>query len=257
MGDHTLTADLINLHGLYNLQMNDSNVIAGRTKGHDRTSIAFSTDGADLVELDFNISSINNNNTVVGSQSGNAVMYAPISQRKIKIDGAFGDWSGLPHFADSVGDGGLVDWDKVWVDGGNGHLSFSYSLYRQINLTEYESQLYLWNIYLDSDRQESTGYSFALLGADHLIQGRNLYQYTGTGQDWAWTYLGDVDYASRGSRAELSMAKSRLGLPEDASSYRALFYGTDPDDGRLDYLLVDINGGGGSVILEEISLPGG
>jgi len=65
-----------------------------------------------------------------------------------------------------------------------------------------------------------------------------------------------VNYAASGARAELSIAKSTLNLTADASSYRALFYGADSEGSNLDYLLIDVEAGGGSVISEAISIPG-
>ena len=172
-------------------------------------------------------------------------------QSQIFIDGSYDDWAGHSAYTDVIDDGVTVNWDKVWTDEGNGRLSFSYSNVGEID----ESQLYLWNIYLDTDSQSTTGYNFELLGADYLLQGKSLYQYTGTGQDWSWNYLKEVDYVVSGERAEFSIEKSILGLASDASNYRTLFYGTDPDGNNLDYLLIDVNGGGGSVVMEEITLP--
>jgi hypothetical protein len=139
------------------------------------------------------------------------------------------------------------------VDDSQGVLSFSYS-----NIGDIDSnQAYLWNIYLDSDNQASSGYNFELMGADYLLQGASLYRYTGTGENWSWEYLGEVDYVASGNRAELSLAKQQLGLGDEAGSYRALFYGTDASGNDLDYLLLDTNPGGAVVIMEEISAPSG
>jgi len=176
----------------------------------------------------------------------------PPQTAQIIIDGRFSDWAEHTAFSDSTGDGTLVNWDKVWTDEGNGSLSFSYTNVGNIDA----SQLHLRNIYLDTDKQNSTGYGFSLLGADYLLQGKNLYQYTGRGQNWSWKYLTEVSYAINGARAEFSIEKSTLGLTADAKSYSALFYGTDPSGGSLDYLLIDVNAGSGAVVMEEIAIPG-
>jgi len=46
-----------------------------------------------------------------------------------------------------------------------------------------------------------------------------------------------------------------LSLASEVNSYSALFYGTTPDGGNLDYLLVDINGGEAGVVMEEVIAP--
>jgi len=187
------------------------------------------------------------------SGAGYMVMLNAQASGKIVIDGNFDDWTNRLVFTDATDDGGTVNWEQVWTNGDNGALSFFYSNIGDIN----QSQLYLWNIYLDTDKQSVTGYNFELLGADYLLQGKSLYQYTGTGQDWSWNYLKEVEYAINGAKAELSIDKSDLGLTADANTYSTLFYGADSDGSNLDYLLIDVNGGGGSVIMETITLPDG
>jgi hypothetical protein len=172
----------------------------------------------------------------------------------ITIDGQFSDWEGRTTFSDATDDGNTVNWDSVWVDDGNAQFSFSYTNVQAIN----ESQINLRNIYLDTDNKIETGYGFSVLGAEYLVQGKSLYQYTGSGQDWSWKYQGEVSYAISGSRAELAIPKASLGLPADASHYHALFYGADLDGSNLDYLLIDVNNGGGVVVMEEeIAAPAG
>jgi len=46
-------------------------------------------------------------------------------------------------------DGGTVNWESVWVDGNGKYLSISYTNAGDIG----QSQLHLWNIYLDADKQ--------------------------------------------------------------------------------------------------------
>ncbi|RUM94563.1 MAG: hypothetical protein DSZ28_02540, partial [Thiothrix sp.] len=169
---------------------------------------------------------------------------------RISIDGDFKDWAGHTAYSDSTNDGTVVNWDKVWTDDDRGVLSFSYANVSEIN----KSQLYLWNIYLDTDNKKTTGYTFNVLGGDYLLQGKNLYEYTGTGQNWSWKFLGKVDYAATGNRAELSIDKQKLGLSTSASSYRALFYGTDTHGNNLDYLLIDVSAGTAAVIEQPVAL---
>jgi hypothetical protein len=241
--------------------INDSNVLLGSQK------TAFSlTDASQVVDNSaflpnpyshFASKDINNNNVIVGdgfndSANTKALAFLPrAGVGGITIDGLFDDWSGRTAYSDASNDGLLVNWNQVWTDEGGESLSFSYTNIGDID----KAQLFLWNIYLDTDRQTGTGYGFSLLGADYLLQGKSLYQYTGTGKDWSWKYINEVNYTVSGVRAELSVAKSTLGLANDANSYHALFYGTTADGGNIDYLLVDVNGGAGSVVMEEVIAP--
>jgi hypothetical protein len=241
--------------------INDSNVLLGSQK------TAFSlTDVSQVVDNSaflpnpyshFDSKDINNNNVIVGdgfndSTNTKALAFLPrAGVGGITIDGLFNDWSGHTAYSDAPDDGLLVNWDQVWTDERGESLSFSYTNIGDID----KAQLFLWNIYLDTDKQTGTGYGFSLLGADYLLQGKSLYQYTGTGKDWSWKYIKEVNYTVSGVRAELSVAKSALGLANDANSYHALFYGTTADGGNIDYLLVDVNGGAGSVVMEEVIAP--
>ena len=167
------------------------------------------------------------------------------------IDGNFSDWTYHTPFLDSITDGASVNWEKVWVTGDSGFLFFSYTNTEAIN----QGALHLRSLYLDYDKSSATGYNFDLLGGDYLLQGKSLYQYTGTGQDWSWSYIQDVEYAVTGNQAEFSIPRNLLGLSTDPNSYRALFYGYDLDGSNLDYILIDMGAEGGSVVTENITIP--
>ena len=77
---------------------------------------------------------------------------------QMTIDGDFDDWEGRQSFSDMTDDGNTVNWENVWVDDTREHLSYFYTNVGDID----QSQLYLWNIYLDVDKQPTTGYNFEL-----------------------------------------------------------------------------------------------
>ena len=201
---------------------------------------------------------INDSNAIIvktwdGNIKFKAVVMTPITEGEtpITIDGNFDDWANQDVFTDSSTDGGTVNWSQVWAEDAGENLLFSYTDTNTIN----EGALYLRSIYLDTDKSSGTGYNFDLLGGDFLLQGKSLYQYTGTGQNWSWEYKQEIDYAVSDKQAELSIAKSSLGLSADATDYRALFYGYDSDGSNLDYILIERGSGVGSVIAEEITIP--
>jgi hypothetical protein len=167
------------------------------------------------------------------------------------IDGDFSDWVYRSPFIDSMTDGVSVNWEKVWITSNSEYFFFSYTNTEIID----QGALHLRSLYLDYDKNSATGYNFDLLGGDYLLQGKSLYQYTGTGLNWSWSYIQDVEYAVTGNQAEFSIPRSQLGLSTDPNSYRALFYGYDLDGSNLDYILIDMGAGEGSVVTEDITIP--
>lgn len=72
-------------------------------------------------------------------------------------------------------------------------------------------------VYVDTDRNASTGYAQAGTGADYLLENGSLYQHTGTG--WSWTLLRTVTFSGSGRVAQWTVNRSDLGetaTPGDA-----------------------------------------
>lgn len=72
-------------------------------------------------------------------------------------------------------------------------------------------------VYVDTDRDPSTGYPQAGTGADYLLENGNLYQHTGTG--WSWTQLRAVTFSNAGGVAQWTVDRADLGetaTPNDA-----------------------------------------
>lgn len=72
-------------------------------------------------------------------------------------------------------------------------------------------------VYVDTDRNASTGYAQAGTGADYLLENGSLYQHTGTG--WSWTLLRMVTFSGSGGVAQWTVNRSDLGetaTPGDA-----------------------------------------
>jgi len=61
----------------------------------------------------------------------------------------------------------------------------------------------------------------------------------------------DVSHAFNGSRVELAINKSSLGLSSESSSHRALFWGQHPYDNRSDYIMIGVDADGGSQVLDR------
>ncbi|MFD3401155.1 DUF4832 domain-containing protein [Kribbella sp. NPDC058693] len=68
-------------------------------------------------------------------------------------------------------------------------------------------------VYVDTDRNASTGYAQAGTGADYLLENGSLYQHTGTG--WSWTLIRTVTFSNASNVAQWTV--NRADLSETAT----------------------------------------
>lgn len=104
-----------------------------------------------------------------------------------------------------------------------------------------------YNVYLDTDRNPATGFKGSSgeysIGADYLVQGATIFQYSGTGSDWSWTQLDAPVFEIKGKELLLTIDLKKLGNPAGAIDFFCLgdneapgVDGTTPDvmpDGAL------------------------
>lgn len=126
----------------------------------------------------------------------------PILKSSITLDGLLGDWSSIEAYP--------ADPDDIIEVSGSGHVSGqgNQANWRGIQVAHTtdtnellmaytnETNIYIswgFQVFIDSDDDPATGFkgSFAginefPIGADYLIEGVNVYQYSGTGTDWSW-----------------------------------------------------------------------
>jgi hypothetical protein len=62
------------------------------------------------------------------------------------------------------------------------------------------------------------------LGTEYLLQGAQLWKYTGSGNDWSWQFAATIEHAVSGEFAEFSIPKAQLNSPQN---YRVLLYGAN------------------------------
>ncbi|MEM7256400.1 MAG: Ig-like domain-containing protein [Pseudomonadota bacterium] len=131
----------------------------------------------------------------------------------ITTDGDLGEWAGyLPFDADPddvTGADNPLDWRQVWMahDG-----SDFYIAYRNDGPVDVS-----WGqtIYLDIDDNPATGAQFGLpIGADRVLQGRFLYSYAGSGNDWNWNFITEVSGNSANGSFEYRIPRAALGNSE-------------------------------------------
>lgn len=110
---------------------------------------------------------------------------------------------------------------------------------------------YAYGLYLDTDANPATGFSYSGLGADIYLQDDQILSYTGTGADWSWTSIGSIDFAVSDDTAELAVDLSALG---DPTTIRMAFYG---DNGAYGGTAIDYVPDAGPNGFVEFSLNGG
>lgn len=149
-----------------------------------------------------------------------------VANRQISVDGSLADWSGMaPAATDAVDTVGTIDIKNLyaWVDAGK--------IYLGIDNNGPVTQLnygYTW--YLDTDQNATSGFKAFALGADYLIEGVNLYRFTGSTQTaWSWTLVGQATGAIQDKTAELAFDTAMIG---GATSFDAAFYGNNAAFGQ-------------------------
>jgi hypothetical protein len=144
----------------------------------------------------------------------------PIPLKAIVVDGNLSDWVSLTSFGMespgfSISTSNTVDLAQLWIAHDATNLYIACQNYGPTT----NGLNAAYNLYLDTDGNRSTGYRGGAnnfpIGADYLLQGSSLYQYTGTtGTDWNWTFVGTATAAVATSNAEFSLPRAWLGNPD-------------------------------------------
>lgn len=146
----------------------------------------------------------------------------------IDFDGALTEWSTLTGYAtdpdDVSGTGDQVDWRGAWM----AHDAVNF--YLAVENDHIQTSNTGFTVFLETDGARTTGYRGAgdqfPIGAQYMISGwegsYSLFAYSGTGNDWQWTFIGPVSTKSSGARRELFFRQDAVGSP---ASVGLLFYG--------------------------------
>lgn len=66
---------------------------------------------------------------------------------------------------------------------------------------------------IDSDVNDSTGYSYNGIGANYYVQDGSLYRYSGTGGAWGWTRMRELTHSDSGTLYRITINRSEIGSP--------------------------------------------
>ncbi|MCK5919171.1 MAG: tandem-95 repeat protein, partial [Cocleimonas sp.] len=182
--------------------------------------------GSDSFQFTANDGQANSNTatvsiTVTGSGGGN-----PNSNATITVDGDLSDWAGLQSFGsdpeDVTGANNLLDWKKVWMadNASSNSIYLAYETKGPIQAGGFHA----YQVFLDTDESDATGYKVGALGADYMLEGANLYHYAGAGTNWAWQYVNTAASGISGNKAEFQLFSSWIGSP---TKVRLFFYGNN------------------------------
>ena len=137
----------------------------------------------------------------------------------IVIDGEMNDWQGKLIFsdADDIATADVVDWRQGGFVQDSNRLYLAY-----VNDDTIDSdRFWAWHIFIDNKDSVTIGYDG---GYDYLLEGANLYRYTGDGESWSWEFIGSVPHAINGSFAEFALDKVSI---DNATDFEFLFYGSN------------------------------
>ena len=132
----------------------------------------------------------------------------------ITLDGDLADWDAFSSLgedpADVTGIRDTMDLARGWVAHDDNNTYFAYQVHDDPIAVNWG-----YGIYLDTDNNRNTGFrGFSdefPIGADTIIEGFTLHQYTGTGLNWSWSDGKLLDYAQAGNSLELAVPQSDIG----------------------------------------------
>jgi len=178
--------------------------------------------GADSFEFVANDGTVNSNsarvNLTITNDQGGAVFNALTTP--IALDGNASDWANVTRFNndpdDISGPNETINWRSVALAHDTQFLHVLYDSYNVIDATTATGD-YLpwgWQVYLDTDKNSSTGLRVGNIGADYIIEGQAIHRYVGLGTNWNWENIGVAQRQYAGNIAELRLPRSLIGNPD-------------------------------------------
>ena len=158
-----------------------------------------------------------NNGVIEPPPPGGQTMSNPVANGSIVVTTTDrSDWTGIPAYdADTSETGGVeVDYDTIQVAHDDTNFYFRMLLNSSVPLD------YHHNVLIDVDFDRDTGFIGGggqfVVGAEYLLQGSNVYAFTGGSQtSWGWNYLGTMSAnATPNTDIETLIPRSLIGNPD-------------------------------------------
>ena len=163
-----------------------------------------------------------------------------ILKSSITLDGLLGDWSSIEAFPADPDD--IVEVSSAGHISGQGNqanwrgIQVAHTIDTNELLMAYtnETNIYIswgFQVFIDSDDDPTTGFKGSFggindfpIGADYLIEGVNVYQYSGTGNDWNWIVSPnsggyEMGRIWSGQTGEVFLPRHWIGSPTNAMNF--------------------------------------
>lgn len=138
----------------------------------------------------------------------------------IALDGNASDWANVTRFNsdpdDISGANETINWRSAAIAHDTQYVHVLYDSYNDIDASTATGS-YLpwgWQVYLDTDKNSSTGFRVGNIGADFIIEGQAIHRYAGLGTNWNWENIGVAERQYAGKVAELRFPRSLIGNPD-------------------------------------------
>ena len=125
----------------------------------------------------------------------------PDNSQCVEIDGDFSDWSSIPNIS---------------ITGSNGLTLFKTADDASYIYTFVEGNIDdNFQLFIDSDNDfiganEFTNTNWSNSGINYLVENGSIYQYTGTGLNWSWNFVGNASFIKNTSGVEIRIDKTLL-----------------------------------------------
>lgn len=144
----------------------------------------------------------------------------------IAVDDSRSDWVGLTAFApDSAGEAGIgpfdVDWNRITI-ANNSSMETFYIRYALNVGADFDNFPAFYDFFIDADEDRGTGYigggSQLPIGADYLIQGANVFSFSGGDQTtFSWNFVTALTADNSFTNLDISMElpATAIGSPSN------------------------------------------
>jgi len=177
--------------------------------------IHFSTEGVVMLGEGFasSVLASGSSDVTVESQAlGARYINNVVAENSIVVDGSLEDWSqvqSLGYDAETLQEVGVkADIVEGWIANDNNNLYIAYE-----NNTALEATTrWRWQVFIDVDNTNPNGFKVDNnLNADYALLGSGLYKYTGSGSNWSWEYVTNVENKISGAIAEFKIPRLAIG----------------------------------------------
>jgi hypothetical protein len=154
----------------------------------------------------------------------------PVDSGAITINGESNDWQNVVPYATDPNDLSnsyteVIDWYDAAIAHDSSDVFLLYRNRAYVNKSggEGRSLPWGWQTFMDTDNNPDTGYKVSdSFGADFIMEGTQLREYTGEGFSWSWQSLTRAESRYKDYTAELSFPRNLIGNP---SSMRVIYRG--------------------------------